>query len=35
MPLTVAEDDHVIVDNGAATCEIAVGRVRKVDEELV
>jgi hypothetical protein len=36
MPLTIAEDDYVIVDNGAANPgELAIGRVRKVDEELV
>ena len=36
MPLTIAEDDYVIVDNGAANPgELAIGRVRKVDDELV
>jgi hypothetical protein len=36
VPLTIVEDDYVIVDNGAANPgELAIGRVRKVDEELV
>ena len=36
MPLTIAVDDYVIVDNGAANPgELAIGRVRKVDDELV
>jgi hypothetical protein len=36
MPLTIVEDDYVIVDNGAANPgELAIGRVRKVDDELV
>ncbi len=34
MPLTIVEDDYVIVDNGAANPgELAIGRVRKVDDE--
>jgi hypothetical protein len=36
MPLTIAEDDYVIVDNGAASPgELAIGHVCKVDEEPV
>jgi hypothetical protein len=36
MPLTIAVDDYVIVDNGAANPgELAIGRVRKVDDQLV
>ena len=36
MPLTIAEMDYVIVDNGAANPgELAIGRVHNVDDELV
>jgi hypothetical protein len=36
MPLTIEEYSYVIVDNGAANPgELAIGRVHKVDDELV
>jgi hypothetical protein len=36
MPLTIVEHDYVIVYNGAAIPgELAIGRARKVDDELV
>ena len=36
MPLTIDEYSYVIVDNGAAyPGELAIGRVHKVDDELV
>ncbi len=36
MPLTIAEMDYVIVDNGTANPgELAIGRVHNVDDELV
>ena len=35
MPITIVEDDYVKVDNGATKPgALAIGRVRKVDDEL-